>query len=84
MAPQISPPNFRSGVLKDAADIAGMTRKPQTPLPPAEPPAGPRRSCKIKFPISYLDNITIIQTPEPATLCLLALGGLAMIRRRRK
>ena len=26
--------------------------KPQTPHPPAEPPAGPRRSCKIKFPIS--------------------------------
>jgi len=27
MAPQISPPNFRGGVLKDAAGIAGMTRE---------------------------------------------------------
>jgi hypothetical protein len=27
MAPQISSPNFRGGVLKDAADIAGMTRE---------------------------------------------------------
>lgn len=29
----------------------------------------------------YLDNVTVI--PEPATLALLALGGLAMLRRRR-
>jgi len=30
-----------------------------------------------------LDRVTIEQVPEPATLSLLALGGLAMIRRRR-
>ncbi len=29
-----------------------------------------------------LDNVSIAQTPEPATLCLLALGGLAVLRRR--
>ncbi len=31
-----------------------------------------------------LDNITIQPVPEPATLSLLVLGGLALIRRRRK
>ena len=31
-----------------------------------------------------IDNIGFTYTPEPATLSLLALGGLAMLRRRRK
>jgi hypothetical protein len=31
---------------------------------------------------SLLPDLTIIQTPEPASLALLALGGLALIRRR--
>jgi probable HAF family extracellular repeat protein len=31
----------------------------------------------------YLDNITITQTPEPASLTLLLVGGLAMISRRK-
>ena len=30
------------------------------------------------------DNIVVSQTPEPAAISLLALGGLALIRRRRK
>jgi hypothetical protein len=32
---------------------------------------------------AYLDNITVSQTPEPATLSLLALGGAALLRRKR-
>jgi hypothetical protein len=31
---------------------------------------------------SYDTTFTIEETPEPATLSLLALGGLAMLRRR--
>jgi len=31
----------------------------------------------------YIDNVVVSQTPEPATLSLLALGGLALIRRKR-
>jgi hypothetical protein len=30
----------------------------------------------------YIDNVQVTQTPEPATLSLLALGGLALLRRR--
>jgi len=33
---------------------------------------------------SLIDNVSIVGIPEPATLSLLALGGLAMIRRRRR
>jgi hypothetical protein len=42
------------------------------------------------FPISddasvmYYDDISLVQVPEPATMSLLALGGLALLRRRRK
>jgi hypothetical protein len=32
----------------------------------------------------YIDNLAILQTPEPATLSLLALGGLALLRRRKR
>jgi hypothetical protein len=31
-----------------------------------------------------IDNVVVSQTPEPATLSLLALGGLAISRRRRR
>ncbi len=31
----------------------------------------------------FLDNITVTAVPEPACLSLLALGGLALLRRRR-
>ena len=34
--------------------------------------------------VNYIDYISIHEIPEPATLSLLALGGLALIRRRRK
>lgn len=30
-----------------------------------------------------LDNVTVNPVPEPASLCVLALGGLALLRRRR-
>ena len=33
--------------------------------------------------ISYYDNLAITEVPEPVTMSLLALGGLAVIRRRR-
>ena len=32
----------------------------------------------------YIDSITVTGIPEPAALTLLALGGLAMLRRRRR
>jgi len=32
----------------------------------------------------WLDRVRITETPEPAALSLLALGGLAVMRRRRK
>ena len=32
----------------------------------------------------YSDGFRIAQVPEPATMCLLGLGGLALIRKRRK
>ncbi len=32
----------------------------------------------------YLDDLTIETVPEPATMSLLALGGIAMLRRRKK
>jgi hypothetical protein len=31
-----------------------------------------------------LDNVSLTAVPEPMTLSLLALGGLAMLRRRRR
>jgi MYXO-CTERM domain-containing protein len=31
---------------------------------------------------TYIDNLMVTQTPEPASLALLALGGLALLRRR--
>ena len=34
--------------------------------------------------LSAVDNATLLLAPEPATLSLLALGGLAMLRRRRR
>jgi hypothetical protein len=36
--------------------------------------------------IAYVDNVTVsgVPVPEPATMSLLALGGLAMLRRRRR
>lgn len=33
--------------------------------------------------ISYIDNIVVGQIPEPATVLLLGLGGLALLRRKR-
>ena len=33
--------------------------------------------------IAYLDNVSLSQIPEPATLSLLAIGGLALLRRRK-
>jgi len=33
---------------------------------------------------AWFDNISVSRVPEPATLSLLALGGLAMLRRRRR
>jgi len=32
---------------------------------------------------AYVDNVRVISTPEPASLSALALGGLALVRRRR-
>ncbi len=37
-----------------------------------------------EFDGHYADNVSLIVTPEPATLGLLALGGLALLRRRRR
>jgi len=34
--------------------------------------------------VMYYDDISLIEIPEPATMSLLALGGLAMLRRRRR
>jgi hypothetical protein len=34
--------------------------------------------------VMYYDDISLVQIPEPATMSLLALGGLALLRRRRK
>lgn len=34
-------------------------------------------------PVLLLDNLLVETTPEPATLALLALGGLLLIRRRK-
>jgi hypothetical protein len=42
----------------------------KTPRPPAEPPAGPRGSRKIKFPISYLNGLI-----DPARSDKLNIGG---------
>ncbi len=36
------------------------------------------------FQQGVLNNLTVVQTPEPASLALLALGGLFMMPRRRK
>ncbi|MDP6547322.1 MAG: PEP-CTERM sorting domain-containing protein, partial [Phycisphaerae bacterium] len=36
----------------------------------------------IEFDGHYADAVTVSVTPEPATLSLLALGGLAILRRR--
>jgi hypothetical protein len=33
---------------------------------------------------AYIDNIVVLQTPEPATLALLALGAAGLVARRRK
>ena len=38
----------------------------------------------IDAPFSIYDNASIVLVPEPATLSLLALGGLALLSRRRK
>ncbi|MBL7221983.1 MAG: PEP-CTERM sorting domain-containing protein, partial [Phycisphaerae bacterium] len=32
----------------------------------------------------YVDDVLVTQAPEPATMSLLALGGLALLRRRRR
>ena len=36
------------------------------------------------YNVQLLDNVTITVVPEPATLALLGLGGLALLRRRKK
>ena len=33
---------------------------------------------------AMLDNVVLFTTPEPGTLTLLALGGLGLLRRRRR
>ena len=38
----------------------------------------------IEFDGHYADDVTVSITPEPATLSLLALGGLALVRRRKR
>jgi len=34
--------------------------------------------------VAYLDNVSIVFSPEPGTLSLLAIGGLLALRRRRR
>jgi len=50
----------------------------KTPRPPAEPPAGPRGSRKIKFPISYLNGLI-----DPARSDKLNIGGARLITEKR-
>jgi hypothetical protein len=50
----------------------------------AEYPSGGIGLKSINSATTLFDNVVVSTTPEPATLSLIALGGLAILRRRKR